>query len=72
MIEKDWIVVVSRNNDDRLAQINSVFTTIDLITISIGPLMAGLVFEFGDNYAAAVFIAIFNLLTLIIQYLLLK
>ena len=72
VVEKDWIVVVSRNNDDRLAQINSVFTTIDLITISIGPLMAGLVFEFGDNYAAAVFIAIFNLLTLIIQYLLLK
>ena len=72
MIEKDWIVVVSRNNDDRLAQINSVFTTIDLITISIGPLMAGLVFEFGDNYAAAVFIAILNVLTLIIQYLLLK
>ena len=72
ILEKDWIVVVSRNDDDRLAQINAVFRTIDLTTLSIAPLTAGLVFDFVSNWAAAIFIAIWNLVSVIFEYLLLK
>ena len=72
ILEKDWIVVVSRNDEDRLAQINAVFRTIDLTTLSIAPLTAGLIFDFISNWAAAIFIAAWNLVSVIFEYLLLK
>ena len=71
ILEKDWIVVVSRKDDDRLAKINSVFTSIDLTAFLVGPLTAGLVFDFVSYWGAAVFIAVLNLVSLIFQYLLL-
>ena len=72
ILEKDWIVVVSRNDDDRLAQINAVFRTIDLTTLSVAPLTAGLVFDFISNWAAAIFISVWNIVSVIFEYLLLK
>ena len=72
ILEKDWIVVVSRKNDDRLAQINSVFRTIDLTTFAVAPLTAGLIFDFVNNWAAAIFIASWNLVSVIFEYILLK
>ena len=32
-VEKDWIVVISGNDNDQLAEMNSVFRTIDLVTL---------------------------------------
>ena len=45
VVEKDWIVVIADSNDDRLAQINAVFRTIDLTALTLSPLSAGLVFD---------------------------
>ena len=72
ILEKDWIVVVSRKNDDRLAQINAVFRTIDLTAFAVAPLTAGLIFDFINNWSAAIFIASWNLISVIFEYILLK
>ena len=72
ILEKDWIVVVSQKDDDRLAQINAVFRIIDLLSFSIAPLSAGLIFDFISNWAAAIFIASWNLTSMVFEYLLLK
>ena len=72
IMEKDWIIVVSKNDDDCLAQINSVFRTIHLTTLSIAPLAAGLIFDFINTWAAAIFISSWNIVSVIFEYLLLK
>ena len=51
---------------------NAVFRTIDLATLSLAPLSAGLVFDFVSTSAAAYFIAAWNLVSVIFEYLLLK
>ena len=61
-----------RDNDDRLAKVNAVFRTIDLATLSLAPLSAGLVFDFISNSAAAYFIAAWNMTSVIFEYWLLK
>ena len=62
----------TRGNNDRLAQINSVFRTIDLATMSLAPLSAGFIFNFIGNSAAAYFIAAWNVISVFFEYLLLK
>ncbi len=71
VIEKDWIVVISRNDNDRLSQINAVFRTLDLTTLSLSPLVAGLVFDLVSSSAAAIFIAAWNIVSVVIEYFLL-
>ena len=39
VLEKDWIVVVSMNDPERLASMNAVFRTIDLLTLVSGLLI---------------------------------
>ena len=34
-VEKDWIVVISGNDNDQLAKMNSVFRTIDLLCLLV-------------------------------------
>jgi hypothetical protein len=61
-----------RDNDDRLAKVNAVFRTIDLATLSLAPLTFGLVFDFISNSAAAYFIAAWNMISVILEYWILK
>ena len=70
-VEKDWIVVISDNDNDQLAKMNSVFRTIDLLCLLIAPSLAGLIFEFLGYVYAAVFIALWNILSVAIEYYLL-
>ena len=72
ILEKDWIVVVSRREKDRLAKINSVLQTIDLAAFAIAPLVAGLLFEFVNYWASAIFIGGWNLVSMVLQFILLK
>ena len=55
-----------------MAKINAVFQTIDLISMSLGPLSAGLIFGLVSSSAAAYFIAAWNVVSVIIEYWLLK
>ena len=61
-----------RNNDDRLAKVNAVFRTIDLATLSLAPLSFGLIFDFISNSAAAYFIAAWNIISVCLEYWILK
>ena len=61
-----------RDNDDRLAKVNAVFRTIDLATLSLAPLSFGLIFDLISNSAAAYFIAAWNIISVFLEYWLLK
>ncbi len=50
---------------------NSVFRTIDLLCLLVAPSLAGLIFEFLGYVWAAVFIALWNILSVAIEYYLL-
>jgi len=70
-VEKDWIVVISGNDNNKLASMNSVFRTIDLLCLLVAPSLAGVVFDFLGNSWAAVFIGIWNIGSVVIEYALL-
>ena len=70
-VEKDWIVVIADNDNDQLAKMNSVFRTIDLLCLLISPSLAGLIFDYLSYAWAAIFIANWNILSVIVEYYLL-
>ena len=55
-----------------MAKVNAVFRTIDLATLCVAPLSFGLVFDLISNSAAAYFIAAWNIISLILEYWILK
>ena len=55
-----------------MAKANAVFRTIDLATLSLAPLSFGLIFDFISNSAAAYFIAAWNMISVILEYWILK
>jgi len=71
VLEKDWIVVVSMNDPERLASMNAVFRTIDLLTLMLSPIVGGLLFDFVGYSFAAIFIGCWNVVSVIVEYLLL-
>ena len=62
----------NRGDNDRLATINSVFQTIDLATMSLAPMSAGLIFGLVSSPVGAYFIAASNVLGGFLEYWLLK
>ena len=68
MVEKDWIVAVADGDDNRLANMNAVFRTIDLTALVLSPSFAGLIFQFVSTEAAAAVIGIWNLVSVVIEY----
>ena len=71
MVEKDWIIVVAGDDDNRLAKMNAVFRTIDLTALVLSPSVAGIIFDFVSTEAAAAVIGIWNLVSVLIEYTLL-
>ena len=55
-----------------MAKVNAVFRTIDLATLSLAPLSFGLVFDLISNSVAAYFIAAWNMISVILEYWMLK
>lgn len=71
VVEKDWIVVIARNDNDRLATMNSVFRTIDLTCLLVSPALLGVIFDFVSDEVAAVFVAAWNIVSVVVEYALL-
>ena len=71
VVEKDWIVVIAGGDEDKLAKLNSIFRTIDLVCLNITPILAGLLFSYSSYAIAASVIAAWNLLSVIVEYTLL-
>ena len=68
MVEKDWIVVVAGNDDERLASMNAVFRTIDLTALVLSPSFAGLIFDFASSEITAAVIGCWNSVSVVIEY----
>ena len=71
VIERDWIVIVASGDENKLAKMNAVFRTIDLTANVLSPTLAGLIFDFAGDEAAAATIGIWNLVSVVVEYYLL-
>ena len=67
-IEKDWIVIMADGSEERLAQMNAVFRTIDLTCLIVAPMIAGFLFDFASTQIAAATIAAWNVLSVCLEY----
>ena len=71
VVEKDWIVVISGGNEDKLAKLNAIFRTIDLVCLNVAPILAGILFSYTTYAVTAVVIAAWNIVSVVAEYLLL-
>ena len=71
VVEKDWIVVIAGGEPDRLATMNSIFRTIDLVCLTLTPTLAGILFSYTSYLVCAVFIGVWNLVSVFLEFLLL-
>jgi len=71
VVEKDWIVVIAGGDDDKLASLNSIFRTIDLVCLTAAPVLAGILFSYANYVIAACVIGGWNVCSVIFEYLLL-
>eukprot|EP00090_Calanus_glacialis_P026523 TRINITY_DN41749_c0_g1_i1.p1 TRINITY_DN41749_c0_g1~~TRINITY_DN41749_c0_g1_i1.p1 ORF type:complete len:515 (-),score=149.24 TRINITY_DN41749_c0_g1_i1:159-1703(-) len=71
VVEKDWIVVIAGGDDDKLASMNSIFRTIDLVCLTVSPVLAGVLFSFTSYVITAIVIGGWNICSVVFEYLLL-
>ena len=71
VLEKDWIVMIAGGDSDRLATMNSIFRTIDLVCLTLTPTLAGLLFSYTSYLVCALFIGVWNLVSVFLEFLLL-
>jgi len=71
VVEKDWIVVIAGGDDDKLASMNSIFRTIDLVCLTVSPVLAGLLFHYSGYVITPIVIGAWNICSVVFEYLLL-
>ena len=71
IIQKDWIVVIANSDNDRLAKMNSILRTIELTTYMLAPAAGGLLFTYIGFVGTGVFIAAWNVFSVVLEYILL-
>lgn len=67
-IEKDWIVVVAAGDNAKLANLNATTRVMDLLCKILSPLIVGLVMTAASLANAAIFIAVWNLCSVFVEY----
>lgn len=72
LIEREWVVVISNGQPtELLTEMNSVIRRIDLICKLCAPVLSGFIISFISLRASAIFLAIWNLVSVWLQYWLL-
>ena len=71
MIERDWIVVIAGGDDDRLAKLNTIFRTIDLVCLNLSPVITGFLFTYTNYSITALVILSWNIVSVVLEYSLL-
>ena len=71
VVEKDWIVVIAKGDENHLSTLNTVFRTIDLTCLTATPFLGGFLFDYTSYEITAAVIAVWNIVSVIIEYLLL-
>nr|XP_043637597.1 solute carrier family 40 member 2-like isoform X2 [Erigeron canadensis] len=73
LIEREWVVVISEGHSaNLLTKLNSRIRRIDLISKLFAPVVTGFIISFVSMIASAVSLAIFNILSVFLQYWLLN
>jgi len=71
VVEKDWIVTIANGDEERLAKMNSIFRTIDLICLTVAPALAGYIFSYTSYVITAITIGFWNICSVVFEYILL-
>uniref|UniRef100_A0A915K8Q4 Solute carrier family 40 member n=1 Tax=Romanomermis culicivorax TaxID=13658 RepID=A0A915K8Q4_ROMCU len=71
-ISKDWVVVMSNGNKELLADINAWMVRLDLTSMILSPLIAGQIMTSFGQAAGCLYIALWNLLSFIVEYFVLR
>ena len=71
VVEKDCIIVVAGNDENKLATMNAIFRTIDLTALVLSSTFAGLIFDFTSHEVTAAVIGCWNLISVVVEYWLL-
>lgn len=71
-VEKDWIVLIAGDDEDRLAKLNATFRSIDLMCLIIAPMAGGFIFDYVSVGAAAIAIGAWNVFSVFLEYFFLK
>lgn len=73
LIEREWVVVISKGHSSNLlTKLNSRIRRIDLICKLFAPVITGFIISFVSMIASAVTLAIWNILSVFLQYSLLN
>ena len=72
IIERDWVVVLSRNDSDLLSTINANMRRIDQVCVLLAPIVAGAFMSGLNTTWAAVLIAVWNIISFFVEYTLLR
>ncbi|XP_033640075.1 solute carrier family 40 member 1-like [Asterias rubens] len=70
-IQKDWVVILADGNKEQLAVMNANVRRIDLTVNILAPILVGQIMTFASMTVAGIFIAAWNLASLILEYALL-
>ncbi|XP_033762324.1 solute carrier family 40 member 1-like isoform X1 [Pecten maximus] len=68
-VERDWIVVICGRDKDLLASMTSFLRSIDLTTLILAPVVTGQIIAFTVIGYGALFIAAWNLVSVVIEYI---
>jgi len=71
VVERDWVLQISPNQD-ALAKMNMIFQTIDLGCKTMAPVFVGLMIQLTGLTITAITLAIWNLVSAIIEYILMS
>ncbi|XP_022087124.1 solute carrier family 40 member 1-like [Acanthaster planci] len=70
-IQKDWVVILAGDDSERLAEMNATVRRIDLTVNILAPILVGQIMTFASMTVAGIFIAAWNLGSLMLEYYLL-
>ncbi|KAL5260918.1 hypothetical protein ACHWQZ_G006831 [Mnemiopsis leidyi] len=72
IMERDWIVVLSKQDTDMLSEINAMMRRIDQVCLLLAPIVAGAFMTALDTTWAAGLIAVWNVVSFFFEYTLLR
>ncbi|XP_035827010.1 solute carrier family 40 member 1 [Aplysia californica] len=72
VVERDWIVEISKKDEDHLAVMTSTFRRIDLLTKILAPIVTGQIMTYAGLKIGAGFIAVWSLTSLGAEFWLIR
>lgn len=70
-VQKDWIVEICGRDKDALASMSSTMRAIDLVTLTVAPILTGQIMTYASTSIGALFIGGWNLVSVFVEYYLL-